>query len=278
MERSHSCSNFEGPQAEASPASGVHKPHAGSSDNLPKSIAASSMAHFPPNKPLRKRRKLQRQQSVIVDDTECECAYAADLEEDAEPDAAEEPLIMPRLPGKHFEPHVRHVSCSSGGSSQNGRCLRHEESFDSCSTAPELSPQAVRQHRFSSLLLRDSSVSMQSDSSRYSSVDSLLESRKPDPEAILINLGFGPVGTEDMLSRIPKRFLKPSKVPGIDTEAFVKRLQLASSLADSSALGYRGLTSSSDQPPSSIVAKIMERFEVNNQRKQSMGHIEHTIR
>ncbi|XP_023179621.2 uncharacterized protein LOC111605371 [Drosophila hydei] len=271
MERSQSCSNFEGaPEAVA-----VNKPLTGSSDNLPHRLATSNMLHYPPSKPLRKRKRLQRQQSIIVDDADdellsCECAYAADLEENADVDLdldleMAQPLIMPRLTQRHIL-------------ANNGRQLRHEESFDSSSTAPELSPQAVRQHRFSSLLLRDSSVSMQSDSSRYSSVDSLLESRKPDPEAILINLGFGPIGTEDMLARIPKRFLKPSKVPGIDTEAFVKRLQLASSLADSSALGYRGLTYSSDQPPSSIVAKIMQRFEVNNQRKQSMGNIEHTIR
>ncbi|XP_034475729.1 uncharacterized protein LOC117782796 [Drosophila innubila] len=282
MERSHSCSNFI---ATTTVAQLKDEPTtlATSSDNLPQSCNNNNhsnnnntMSQLPPNKPLRKRRKLQRQQLVIVDDVdpdlimamecECECAYAADLEENADPDVDDE---VPRLmPAKHL-PHP----ILSGN-----RCLRHEDSFDSSSTAPEMSPQAVRQHRFSSLLLRDSSISMQSDSSRYSSVDSLLESRKPDPEAILINLGFGPVGTDDMLSRIPKRFLKPSKVPGIDTEAFVKRLQLASSLADSSALGYRGLTSSTDQPPSSIVAKIMQRFEVNNQRKKSMGNIEHTIR
>lgn len=52
-------------------------------------------------------------------------------------------------------------------------------------------------------LFRDNSV--QSDSSHCSSVESLLESRKPDPESILINLGFGPVETEDVLSKIPKR-------------------------------------------------------------------------
>ncbi|XP_034102462.1 uncharacterized protein LOC117566940 [Drosophila albomicans] len=274
MERSHSCSNFAAQtiaQLQAEP------PLATSSDNLPQSCHNS---HFPPNKPLRKRRKLQRQQSVHVDDAsmDCECAYAADLEENVDADADDD-NVPHLLPSKHATQLLqRHISCSSQSSGGHSRCLRHEDSFDSCSTAPDMSPQAVRQHRFSSLLLRDSSVSMQSDSSRYSSVDSLLESRKPDPEAILINLGFGPVGTEDMLSRIPKRFLKPSKVPGIDTEAFVKRLQLASSLADSSALGYRGLTSSSDQPPSSIVAKIMQRFEVNNQRKKSMGNIGHTIR
>ncbi|KAH8416139.1 hypothetical protein KR222_009313 [Zaprionus bogoriensis] len=288
MERSHSCSNFEAQRGVAQ-LQHAQQRDAGSSDNLPR---------LPPNKPLRsKRRKLQRQQSVLLDDESC--AYAADLEENADADAdadvpmdiavdgiaAEQqqqqgPLPLARLPAKQFP--RRHAASCSSSSNGSTRCLRHEESFESCSTTPppqsELSPQAVRQHRFSSLLLRDSSMSMHSDSSRYSSVDSLLESRKPDPEAILINLGFGPVGTEDMLSRIPRRFLKPSKVPGIDTEAFVKRLQLASSLADSSALGYRGLTSSSDQPPSSIVAKIMQRFEVNNQRKKSMGNIEHTIR
>lgn len=52
----------------------------------------------------------------------------------------------------------------------------------------------------------------QSDSSRCSSVESLLESRRPDAETILINLGFGPVQSDDVLSRLPKRFLKPSQV------------------------------------------------------------------
>ncbi|XP_022224056.2 uncharacterized protein LOC111075223 [Drosophila obscura] len=316
MERSHSCSNFEarvGPGAAMAISAGgaatagckelpQPKPHAGSSDNLPLSICASSADHFPPNKPLRKRKKLQRQQSVVVDvdDLECDCAYAADLEENADHDNENDQEqisldALPHLPS-HFAQqqspaHVsmalqRHISISCNSSNSNSkrsglrrcRCLRHEESFDSCSTAPELSPQAQRQHRFSSLLLRDSSASVQSDSSRYSSVDSLLESRKMDPEAILINLGFGPVGSEDMLSRIPKRFLKPSQVPGIDTEAFVQRLTLASSLADSSVLGYRGLTGNPDMPPSSIVAKIMQRFEVNHQRKKSMGSIDHPIR
>ncbi|XP_017837263.1 uncharacterized protein LOC108596235 [Drosophila busckii] len=249
MERSHSCSNFVGPaeSTETTTAASVAA-NCNSSENL--------AANFPPNKPLRKRRKLQRQQSIILDDV-------------ADPPISNEPLRLSHCECSFDVQLEQHDDC---------RCrLRHEESFDSA-PGEQLSPQSIRLQRFSTLLLRDSSVSMQSDSSRYSSVDSLLESRKPDPEAILINLGFGSAGTDDLLSRIPKRFLKPSMVPGIDTDAFVKRLQLARSLADSSALGYRGLTSSSDQPPSSIVAKIMERFEVNNQRKNSMGHIAHTIR
>lgn len=71
------------------------------------------------------------------------------------------------------------------------------------------SAQLVREQSFSDSIkhknpfLRDSSL--QSDSSRCSSVESLLESRKPDPEAILINLGFGPIQSEDVLSKIPKR-------------------------------------------------------------------------
>ncbi|XP_037954059.1 uncharacterized protein LOC119684163 [Teleopsis dalmanni] len=150
--------------------------------------------------------------------------------------------------------------------------FKHADSFDSNSTGADMSPIS-RRHNFV-FLPRDNSI--HSDSSHYSSVDSLLEARKPDPEAILINLGFGPVGSEDILSRIPKRFLKPSQVRGIDTDAFVKRLQLASNLADHSVLGYRGLTGNPDIPPSTIVAKIMQRFEVN-ERKRSMGSIEHAI-
>lgn len=47
--------------------------------------------------------------------------------------------------------------------------------------------------------------SFQSDSSHCSSVESLLDARKPDPEAILRQLGFGPAYQEDLLSRIPQR-------------------------------------------------------------------------
>ncbi|KAL5291682.1 hypothetical protein ACFFRR_010843 [Megaselia abdita] len=90
-----------------------------------------------------------------------------------------------------------------------------------------------------SVLLRDSSL--HSDSSHCSSVDSLLEARKPDPEAILINLGFGPVEPENVLDRIPKRFLRSSQVKGINTDEFVRQQHLATQLHDHSVLGYRGL-------------------------------------
>ncbi|GAB0094656.1 hypothetical protein DMENIID0001_099780 [Sergentomyia squamirostris] len=122
--------------------------------------------------------------------------------------------------------------------------------------------ETVRQHP---TLLHD--MSIQSDSSRCSSVESLLEARKPDAETILINLGFGPVQSEDILSRIPKRFLKPSQVRGIDTDAFLKHQQLANHLHEHSVLGYRGLVGNPHTPPSLIVAKIMERFQVNERQR-----------
>lgn len=57
-------------------------------------------------------------------------------------------------------------------------------------------------------------VSIQSDdtSSHCSSVESMLELRKPDPEAVLLGLGFGPPHQGSSASRIPQRFLSPSKV------------------------------------------------------------------
>lgn len=46
-----------------------------------------------------------------------------------------------------------------------------------------------------------------------SSLDSLLDARRPDPVEVLLNLGFGAVPGVDMEHcRIPKRFLVPSKV------------------------------------------------------------------
>jgi hypothetical protein len=63
-----------------------------------------------------------------------------------------------------------------------------------------LSSESPRTHH---QLLRDSSF--QSDSSHRSSVESLLDARKPDPEMILANLGFGPAQAEDVLTKIPRR-------------------------------------------------------------------------
>lgn len=118
--------------------------------------------------------------------------------------------------------------------------------------------------------------SLQSDSSRCSSVESLLNARKPDPERILLNLGFGPAPhSTDVLSKIPKRFLKPSQVRGVDTEAFLRQQQLSMHIHENSVLGYRGLVGNPHIPPSMIVAKIMERFQENERgrlvRSRNLG-------
>lgn len=123
----------------------------------------------------------------------------------------------------------------------------------------------LEQLRHRRQLLRDSSF--QSDSSHAShcsSIECLLDSRKSDPEAILTNLGFKSPKTEDILSKIPKRFLQPSQVRGVNTEEFLQKQQLAKHLHDTSVLGYRGLIGNPDIAPSSIVAKIMERFQIND--------------
>lgn len=92
-------------------------------------------------------------------------------------------------------------------------------------------------------LARD--ASFQSDSSHCSSVESLLELRRADPAAILLDLGFGGLANPQEngpLSRIPKRFLQPSTLQGIAIDDFLKQQQQSSESFDSVSLGYRGLT------------------------------------
>lgn len=111
-------------------------------------------------------------------------------------------------------------------------------------------------------LMRD--PSLQSDSSHCSSVESLLELRKADPEAILLGLGFGGCSNSPQetgsFSRIPKRFLQPSKLKGIAIDDFMKQQQETSESFDSVSLGYRGLTGSPYVQPSEIVQKNCTTF------------------
>ncbi|KAF7282292.1 hypothetical protein GWI33_002867 [Rhynchophorus ferrugineus] len=72
------------------------------------------------------------------------------------------------------------------------------------------------------LLIRDSSF--HSDDSQCSSVESVLELRRPDPEEVLLGLGFGPRKNSTIINRIPKRFLQPSKlIPHIDIDKFIEQ-------------------------------------------------------
>ncbi|XP_050455519.1 uncharacterized protein LOC126853655 isoform X2 [Cataglyphis hispanica] len=122
-------------------------------------------------------------------------------------------------------------------------------------------PSSLPHHR----LARD--ASFQSDSSHCSSVESLLELRRADPTAILLDLGFGGSSNNsrenDPISRIPKRFLQPSSLQGIAIDEFLKQQQETSESFDSVSLGYRGLTGSPYVAPSEIVQKIMERLREN---------------
>lgn len=61
-------------------------------------------------------------------------------------------------------------------------------------------------------IARDLSLQSDDASSHCSSVESVLELRRPDPEAVLIGLGFGPSVRTNTKSKIPLRFLMPSKV------------------------------------------------------------------
>ncbi|CAG5096201.1 Protein of unknown function, partial [Cotesia congregata] len=126
-----------------------------------------------------------------------------------------------------------------------------------------------------SRLVRD--PSLQSDSSHCSSVESLLELRKPDPEAILLGLGFGGGSNnsqaEGPLSRIPKRFLQPSKLRGIAIDEFMRQQQETNESIDTASLGYRGLTGSPYVAPSEIVQKIMERLREHESHESDVQSI-----
>ncbi|XP_074098572.1 ki-ras-induced actin-interacting protein-IP3R-interacting domain olf186-M isoform X2 [Cotesia typhae] len=137
------------------------------------------------------------------------------------------------------------------------------------------SSPAIAMSSIPSRLVRD--PSLQSDSSHCSSVESLLELRKPDPEAILLGLGFGGGSNnsqaEGPLSRIPKRFLQPSKLRGIAIDEFVRQQQETNESIDTASLGYRGLTGSPYVAPSEIVQKIMERLREHESHESDVQSI-----
>ncbi|KAJ8968976.1 hypothetical protein NQ317_001097 [Molorchus minor] len=70
---------------------------------------------------------------------------------------------------------------------------------------------------------RDLSLQSEDGSSVCSSVGSVLELRKPDPEEVLLELGFGPSANSNSASRIPNRFLHPSEIiPEVDFNKFLE--------------------------------------------------------
>ncbi|XP_018325123.1 sperm-specific antigen 2 [Agrilus planipennis] len=74
------------------------------------------------------------------------------------------------------------------------------------------------------VLTRDASLQSDDGSSVCSSVESVLELRKPDPETVLLELGFGPPHSINYLTRVPERFLQPSKLlKDIDINKFLEK-------------------------------------------------------
>ncbi|KAL4707666.1 hypothetical protein ACJJTC_014847 [Scirpophaga incertulas] len=114
--------------------------------------------------------------------------------------------------------------------------------------------------RLKNPLFRDHSLQSDASGSSGSSVLNVLGARKVDAESVLIALGFGPSEKQQKLQRIPDRFLVPSKLKGISTEEFIKNEQHSMRMHDCGVFGYRGLTGNPHVPPSTIVAKIMERI------------------
>lgn len=82
--------------------------------------------------------------------------------------------------------------------------------------------------------------------SQTSSFDSkLLNARKPDPEEILLGLGFGggiESTTYGEYGRVPQRFLQPSQLKGVSVEDYLKHQQELIYMYESGLWGYRGLT------------------------------------
>ncbi|XP_065211915.1 uncharacterized protein olf186-M isoform X4 [Planococcus citri] len=108
--------------------------------------------------------------------------------------------------------------------------------------------------------------------SHCSSVDSLLEARKPDPEEVLLSLGFGGTASSSYLEtgRIPKRFLQQSQLKGVDIEDFIRQQQDLIYTFESGYYGYRGLAGPSHSNPSVIVAKILEKLREHERETTSM--------
>ncbi|XP_022241797.1 uncharacterized protein LOC106459580 isoform X2 [Limulus polyphemus] len=113
--------------------------------------------------------------------------------------------------------------------------------------ANSLSPQS-RRMSFGDLQSKQSSFN--SDFSSYSgisslsSVESLLEARRGDPEEVLLALGFGGKLPKDPISRIPKRFLlQPSCAKGVKVEDFLKHQEYLLARRVSGPLEFLGVSS-----------------------------------
>lgn len=107
----------------------------------------------------------------------------------------------------------------------------------------ELLPKEIDKFKFWNDLLYFSCREGSESDSHGSSVESLLEKRKPDPEEVLLSLGFG--GKYNSESRIPQRFLQPSKLKGVGFNDFLRHQQEMVQNFETGFCGYRGLSGDS---------------------------------
>jgi len=104
-----------------------------------------------------------------------------------------------------------------------------------------------------------SSIASEESQASNASVDSVLQSRAADPEAVLQNLGFA--GSE-ALAKIPARFLQqPSKAKGMSVDLFKRQQDELVGRFESGFFGYRGLQGSLHRRPSQLVEKILKALQ-----------------
>lgn len=104
-------------------------------------------------------------------------------------------------------------------------------------------PKEIDKFKFWKDLINFSCREGSESDSHGSSVESLLEKRKPDPEEVLLSLGFG--GKYNSESRIPQRFLQPSKLKGVGFNDFLRHQQEMVQNFETGFCGYRGLSGDS---------------------------------
>lgn len=87
--------------------------------------------------------------------------------------------------------------------------------------------------------------SFQSETSTFShdsGLDFIFGNNEPGPEEFLFELGFG--GPAQGVERVPKRFLKPSQLNGVDITKYIMMEQEIEEIVETASLGYRGLSGS----------------------------------
>ncbi|KAK8752264.1 hypothetical protein OTU49_017472, partial [Cherax quadricarinatus] len=148
-------------------------------------------------------------------------------------------------------------------------------SLQSLQEQQESSIAGVEGKRSQFASLREKQSSFQSElsglsfHSNRSSIDSLLESRQADPVEVLLSLGFGgPV--QDGISRIPERFLKPSKVPGNDIEEFIRSEDEISEMMETAemmpGIDPQALRRSSVATVSPLMSQLLDNLRENRSR------------